>query len=218
MKVLLLSGGRGHPASETAPALAPILGDDIDVYEDLQRGLQDVAARRHDLLVVNALACTMRDGRYSDADRQRWAFHSTPEGQAALDGWVGDGRPLLALHTAVVCFDDWPRWHDIVGGSWEWGRSWHDAPGPITVRSTLPGVAPFEVVDECYTDLRLDEEVDVVATAGTAPVAWRHRVGEARVACCTLGHGAASFATAGHGDLLRALLRWLHYEEGDTND
>ena len=197
MTTLLVSGGRGHPAAATVAALAPILGDDVDVFA-IDKGLAAVSERRHDLLVVNALAHTMHDERYSDADRSDWAFHLDSAGRAAIDGWLGAGRPLLALHTALVSFDDWPRWHHIVGGTWEWGRSWHDAPGRFTVVPTLPGLNPFDVVDECYTDLRVDDHVEVVATAGTTPIAWRHVVGGTRVAACTLGHDAASFATPGH--------------------
>lgn len=216
MTVLLLSGGRGHPAAATADALAPILGVDVDVV-DVHSGLAAINDRRHDLLVINALAHTMRDARYADADRAEWAFSLDDAGRAAIEAWITDGRPLLALHTALVSFDDWPGWHRIVGGTWEWGRSWHDAPGPFAVVPHLDGLAPFEVVDECYTDLRIDEDVEVVATAAAAPVAWRHVVGRARVAACTLGHNAASFATPGHAALLRALLTWLRDEEGTRN-
>jgi type 1 glutamine amidotransferase len=213
MKVLLVSGGRGHPAASTAPVLAPILGDDVDIV-DLTQGLAELREPRHDLLVVNALAHTMHDARYSDADRAEWAFHLDDPSRNAIEKWLGHGRPLLALHTALVSFDDWPAWHGIVGGTWEWGRSWHDAPGRFTVVPCVAGLAPFEVEDECYSDLRIDDDVEVVARAGAAPVAWRHVVGAARVAACTLGHDATSFATPGHADLLRAMVAWLVDEEG----
>lgn len=213
MSALLMTGGRGHPASATVPALAPILGGDVDVHNVVD-GLAAASERNHDLLVVNALAHTMHDERYSDAERAEWAFSLDDTGIAALDGWIADGRPLLALHTALVSFDDWPRWHDVVGGTWEWGRSWHDPPAPFTVVPHVRGLTPFAVVDECYTDLRLASGIEVVATSDGTPVAWRHVVGDARVAACTLGHDAKSFATPGHAALLRCLLAWLLDEEG----
>jgi len=35
---------------------------------------------------------------------------------------IEGGGGLLALHTAVICFDDWAGWKALLGGQWRWGR------------------------------------------------------------------------------------------------
>lgn len=205
--VLALVGGPDHPVDATADALSTLLGPGTEFIDDVDEALRRLDPERHRLLVVNALAFEMSDERYDDV-RARDAFHLDDAGREAIERWIGAGRPLLALHTAVICFGEWPRWAEIVGGRWVWGRSWHPPIGSVTV-DVAGSEERFTVVDERYTDLAVGGDVELLATSDDQPVAWRHVVGPARVACCTLGHDARSYAVAGHEHLLRSMLAWL---------
>lgn len=204
MTALLLTGGPGHPAEASADSMQQLLGPH-DAYVDIEAGLRALDPQRHDLLVVNALSFQMLDARYDDGRREAHGFALGDHGRAAIGAWVSAGRPVLGIHTAVLCFDDWDEWASILGGSWVWGRSFHPEIGPLTVDA---GTHRFEVVDELYSDLAIVPTVEVVATADGQPVAWRHRYGDAKVACCVLGHDARSLAAPGCQKLLTELRDW----------
>lgn len=206
---LVLSGGPGHPASASTPALVDLLGAETEVFDDVDTGLSALDPARHELLVVNALAFQMLDDRYDDTARSDHAFRLGDDGRRATEGWLAAGRPLLALHTAVISFDDWPRWPAIIGGGWDWSRSSHPPIGPVEVHTHQLDVPDFTVVDERYTDLAMGDDVEVLATVDGIPVAWRRIEGDARVACCTLGHDERSLADPGHRALLRSMTGWL---------
>lgn len=206
---LVLSGGPGHPASASAPALTQVLGPDTEFTDDVAGGLAALDPTRHDLLVVNALAFQMLDDRYDDEARQAHAFRLDAAGRGAIEEWIGAGQPLLALHTAVISFDDWPRWRSIVGAGWDWSRSWHPPIGTLTVDVSAPELPSFTVVDERYTDLVMADDIDVLATVDDVPVAWRRTEGVARIACSTLGHDERSLDDPSHRRLLRSMTTWL---------
>ena len=80
------------------------------------------------------------------------AFSLSAAGRTAIDEWHAAGRPILALHTGVICFDDWPGWGELLGGRWDWNRSSHPPLGRVGVctrwrrlrrrRRVLPGPRP----------------------------------------------------------------------------
>ena len=208
-RTLVLGGGHGHPLSASAPALSELLGPDTCFVDDVDVGLARLDPSAYDLLVVNALAFTMRDARYDDADRADRAFHLDAAGRRRIDAWIADGRPVLGLHTGLICFDDWPRWRAILGGGWDWDRSWHPPIGPIRVVVDGPEPDEFRTVDERYTELSIVDDVEVLARVDGWPVAWRRVEGRARVACSALGHDLRSLDVPGHRRLLASMIAWL---------
>lgn len=207
--VLLLTGGRGHPAEATASSLAQVFGDlglGVDAADDVEVGLARLDPDRHGLLAVNALQFTMTDPRYDEV-RDAEAFTLSPAGRSSIEAWHARGGPVLALHTAVLCFDDWPTWAGLVGGRWDWSRSSHPPLGTVEVRV---GSDEFTVVDECYQDLDVDSAVEVVATSADGhPLAWFRDQGPGAVAVDLLGHDHRSLDNPGHRRLLRDLVERL---------
>jgi type 1 glutamine amidotransferase len=229
---LLLTGGHSHPAAYSQAPLTALLdevGLDAVVTDDIEAGLAGLAAADHQLLVVNALRWTMGHRRY-DEHRDRWGLSLAPAARRGLLDWIDRGRPLLALHTALVCFDDWPEWGAVLGGAWDWDRSHHPPIGPVTVHpepgpAVTAGLDDFTVTDECYVDLRLFPGNELVATATAAgcerqPVCWVRRGAGGRVAASTLGHDARSLDDPDHRALLARLIGWLRAGErvGTTRD
>lgn len=218
---VVIVGGWAHPGEQTGPPLAEALesfGFRPEVVEDLGAAAGRVDAGT-DLVVVHACYFQMLDARYNDD--QRLAFASlTPEPlRDAISAHLAAGRPMLALHTAPICFDDWPEWSGLCGATWSWERSNHPPPGTISVRvdpahPVVAGLAGFDVIDELYRFVEPHPTAQVVATATDAdglvqPLVWLHRLGPARVAYDSLGHDARSLGSVGHRALLGRLLDWL---------
>lgn len=122
------------------------------------------------------------------------------------------GRPILAMHSAVLAFPDDRRWADILGGRWEPGVSMHPQIGRALVqRRPLPNALgipafanDFVLYDERYSFLTLTKDVRVVADHTedglTHPLVWwseRTSQGGA-VAYDALGHGVESFDSDEH--------------------
>lgn len=225
---LLLTGGIGHPFADTAPALGALLAEEgirSDITDDIEGGLAALAAGGFDMLTVYALRwCMLGNEKYAP-HRAEWAFSLSEGGRRALEGFVAGGGGLLALHTAVICFDDWAGWKDIVGGVWAWGRSSHPPYGPVEVSPTAAphpvtaGLPAFSLMDEVYGDL--DHTPDMVplltATAMAAglpadreaPALWARTVGRGRVIVDTLGHERSSLEHPVHRRILANSARWV---------
>lgn len=218
MRALVLSGGVGHDFPATSNLLAELLveeGVEATVTEDLEGGLAEADV---DLLVVNALRWRMAAERYAHL-RDAEAFRLSVRGRTRIRGHVDAGRPLLAVHTAAICFDDWPEWGRIVGGAWNWERSSHPplSDAAVAVRTgvhpVVDGVGDFTIADEVYGFLDLQPDVAPLATSphGGAehPLLWARTAGPARVVYDALGHDERSYAQPDHRRLLRQAVRWL---------
>ena len=157
-------------------------------------------------------------GEKYDAYRDEWAMSLSPDGREAIVNHLRQGGALLGLHTASICFSDWPLWGDILGGSWQWGASWHPAPEQIRLTPTahplMRGISVFEVVDELYTELSVSPEVETLITGSSAsltgdnPLLWIHRYGGGRVVYDAMGHDAAAIQQAEHAKVLRQSVAW----------
>lgn len=220
MNAVLLTGGWAHPSDATFEPLVGLLteaGFDITMTEAVE-ALPPLLAEGADLLVVNACRFRMLDDRYNDDQRAEWAVESTPMVRAAIVEHLAAGRPLLGLHAASICFDDWPQWAELLGGSWQWDRSGHGpvAPFDVALRPDHPvadGIEPFSVQDECYRHLAVAEDAAVLLTAEedgeTHVLGWTRTDGDARVAYSALGHDQRSLEEPAHQRLLQHLLAWL---------
>jgi type 1 glutamine amidotransferase len=219
-KAVLFSGGYNHPFADSSPVLAShaaAAGWQVRIEEDFDAMLEQLADCK--LLLVNALYWTMvQDQKYA-ADRARWAFAMSDAQFAAIDRFVSDGGRLFVLHVGTICWDSQPLWREIMGGGWQWGRSFHPPFGRIDVDLTTEGSAMshgagrFVLEDEAYHHLDPAPDCIVLATCsideGAQPVAWVRRYGTGRVAVDALGHNGRSLSQPGHAALIGGMLRWL---------
>lgn len=220
---LLLSGGPGHDFDATSAAVASVVDGLGATTTVVHEPVDAVAALEGsgdwDLLTVNALRWRMDEPRYA-AQRARWAVSLDGDELAAIERHVTGGGGLLALHTAVICFDGDPMWSHLLGGVWHWGRSDHPDLGPLDVFPTsdglthpvTAGVGPFTVHDELYRSLDLDDDVVPLLSASADgdvhPVLWARRLGGGRVVTSLLGHGPESLAVPAHAALLAGAAGW----------
>lgn len=226
---LIISGGIFHPFDETSQALADILeglGVQSEVTEDVDAAVAKLVSGNYRMLTVNALRWGMMTADKYRPYRARWAYRMPLSTGARLTGFVKAGGALLGMHTASICFDDWPEWGDVLGGTWQWGESHH--PPPARVRATptrkrhalTQGVNPFDVEDEVYHGLKLEADIEPLVVAecaggeGPQPVVWARACGKGRVVYDALGHDAASINQPDHRRLLQNAARWLLGDDG----
>ncbi len=222
MRALVIVGGWAHPAEQTGPPMAEALeslGLHVDVVSTMDAAADHLASNGTDLLVVHTCRFLMLDARYTETQRAEFRYYTPDAVRAAIAAHVAAGRPVLAMHTAPLCFDDWADWPSIVGGRWDWERSNHPPPGEFRVElapahPVTAGLGSFAIVDELYRFVSPAAGAEVVATAVDAdgieqPLVWLHQRGAARVAYDSLGHDHRSLANVSHRALLSRLVGWL---------
>ncbi|MGE3541277.1 MAG: ThuA domain-containing protein [Candidatus Tectimicrobiota bacterium] len=214
MKLLVLSGGR-HPYHESTPILDTFLrgaGHEVTVTEDAS-----VLARAADMRAYDALVFNTR--RENLPDFGDWTLSSSE-----LDGmkdFIRSGKGFVCLHIATCVPKSWPDYHDITGGGWITGSSFHPPYGAFTVNVSAPqhpgvrGVSDFTTNDELYMGLAVGEGNEVFLTAsatsgtypwgperkpkempgGTFPLGWTRQYGQGKVFVLLLGHDGRSFQT-----------------------
>jgi type 1 glutamine amidotransferase len=215
---LIYTGGWAHPFDRTAPVLARVLeGANVttqitDRLATVRRAL-DVGT--FDLFTVYACRFSMLDDRYTDDQRAEYAEQIPPEIRCAIDAHVRRGGAVLALHTATLCFDDWPEWQQLIGGGWIWGQSFHPAIDVVAVEPAaehpiVHGLAGFAVEDEHYRFLDVAPTSTIVAVTPSDgvshPAMW---TAGSRVFVDALGHDERSLTHPEHATVLRRAARWL---------
>lgn len=222
---ILYTGGLNHPSAAILPAWRALLGEagfSVTASEDLDEAAAALVAAPQALLVVHALRWTMTQHEKYAPDRPRWAMEPSTAARAVLSAHVRRGGGLLALHTASICFDTWPEWTELLGGSWQWGTSFHPPYGPA--RATLDdshflarGLPGFNVHDEVYAQLQILPDAKVFGWAqsldGTtapppAPVMWSWENSGGRVVYDALGHDGSSMNEPTHRQLIQRAALW----------
>lgn len=211
---LIVSGGVAHDFPATSAALADVLAE-IGVESEITEDVSGALAKPppDGLITVNAFRWRM-DGDDFAEERDRWRFETPDCVRRTVLDHLARGGGLLAVHTASLCFDDWPEWAGILGGAWRWGRSYHPPIGPAKIRLVdghpiVDGLSGFEVTDEVYTDLDVLPGVEPLAYCGDQPLLWARTVAGGRVVYDALGHDTRSYENPVRRALLRRAARWL---------
>lgn len=226
--VVVLAGGSPHahdfPAIGTALALlVSEMGHVVQVVANPDQAaalLDDADSNPVDALVIDGLWWRMLGEAYQDW-RDEFGYSPSQLTRDTLTSFVNDGGGLVALHTTAICFDDWPQWGDVVGGSWQWGTSAHPPLGPVAARvvgqhQIVAGLPDeFALRDEVYGDMVIDDDVNVLAVAKRhdddvdQPVVWSHMYGRGRVVFDGFGHDVASLRQPHHSQLIEQALTWV---------
>jgi type 1 glutamine amidotransferase len=176
-----------------------------------------VLARSADLGGYDALVFNTRREKLPDFDD----LTLTPAEQHGLQEYIRSGKAFVCLHISTCRPTAWPEYHEITGGGWITGTSFHPPYGEFTVNISAPGhpgvrgVSDFKTQDELYMGLALTEGNNVLITAdaaagthpwgpqrqpkampgGTFPLGWTRQYGAGKVFVLLLGHDARSFQT-----------------------
>lgn len=214
MRVLVISGGR-HPYEESTPILESFLkgaGHDVTVTEDASPLADRSAMSGYDALVFN----TRRENVPDFGD---WTLSESQ--MQGLKEYISGGGGFVCIHIATCVAAAWPEYHDITGGGWISGTSYHPPYGQFTVNISqaghpgAAGIADFATNDELYMNLAIKDGNDVFLTGtsedgtwpwgpdrnpthmpgGTYPLGWTRQYGEGNVYVLLLGHDGRSFET-----------------------
>ena len=138
MKLLVISGGR-HPYEESTPILNDFLtaaGHDVTVTEDASVLANGDEMNAFDALVFNTRRENIPEG-FGD-----WALEPAEcEGMAS---YIKSGKGFVCIHISTCLSATWPEYHEITGGGWISGASYHPPYGEFTVNVSQaghPGVA-----------------------------------------------------------------------------
>lgn len=219
---LIIHGGIYHPFAETSAMLAECLAQ-VGIHSTLTTDVEGALASLadYDLLTVNALRWRMLDHPKYEPFRAEFAMTLSDHGRGAIEAHVARGGGVLALHTACICFGEWPGWGEILGARWDWGRSFHPPEQRVEVRVLVPDhplcldIDGFTVEDEIFHHLAATAPLVPLLSARAAPdepsqaLFWARTHGAARVVYDALGHTVASLQHPSHQRLLQRSARWL---------
>ena len=214
MNLLVISGGR-HPYEESTPVLESFLkgaGHDVTVTEDASVLADASAMSGYDALVFN----TRRENVPDFGD---WAL--SEDQRNGMRDYIDGGKGFVCIHISTCLASTWPEYHDITGGGWISGTSYHPPYGEFTVNVSnsghpgSQGISEFSTNDELYMNLAIKEGNDVFITGtseegtwpwgpnrtpqlmagGTYPLGWTRKFGAGNVFVVLLGHDSRSFQT-----------------------
>jgi type 1 glutamine amidotransferase len=227
MKLFVLSGGR-HPYHESTPILGDFLrkaGHELTITEDASVLAHAADLGQYDAVVFN----TRREALPDVGD-----LTLLPAEQEGLNAFIRSGKGFICLHISTCLPKAWPAYHEITGGGWITGTSFHPPYGEFTVHVSAPGhpgvrgVADFTTPDELYMGLAFTAGNDVFITAkaaegthpwgpdrqpkhmpgGSFPLGWTRQYGAGHVFVLLLGHDGRSFQTPAFQQLVLNGVDW----------
>ena len=214
MKLLVMSGGR-HPYEESTPILRDFLsaaGHHVTVSQDASVLANAAGMNAYDALLFN----TRRENLPDFGD-----LALTEAEQDGMKAFIRSGKGFICLHIATCVPAAWPEYHEITGGGWMTGKSFHPPYGEFTVNVSAPdhsavcNLSNFKIHDELYMGLAFRDDNDVFITAeaaggtypwgperqpthmpgGTFPLGWTRQYGDGKVFVLLLGHDGKSFTS-----------------------
>ena len=214
MKLLVITGGR-HPYEESTPVLNDFLqaaGHEVTVTDDASVLAGASQMGSYDALVFN----TRRENVTGAPD-----LRLSEDEQNGMKNFINSGKGFVCLHISGCLPDHWAEYHNITGGGWISGTSFHPPYGNYKVKVSnsshpgVSGVSDFETNDELYMGLAIKEGNNVFITgdaeagvhpwgpdrvpkempAGTFPLGWTRQYGDGKVFVLLLGHDGRSFQT-----------------------
>jgi type 1 glutamine amidotransferase len=149
------------------------------------------------------------------------AASPSPRAREAFETHLAGGGGVLGMHTAALCFDDWPGWGGTLGAAWVWGDSFHPPLGPEVTASPMgphplvAGLDTFSLVDEVYSGLDRQPDVEGLLHATPPgvdsppqPLLWARDSLGGRVVYDALGHHPPSYEVPEHREIVRRAIAW----------
>jgi type 1 glutamine amidotransferase len=217
IRVLILSGQNNHDWHTTTPALKSLYEKSgrfvVDVSENVS-ALEGKDFARYDVIALNYTT-------YPKVKGHRWPAGTE---KAFLD-YIAAGHGLVLFHAASTAWNDWPEFGDLIGLTWEMGKSAHGQYHSFTVcivdheHPVTHGMSDFQhLPDELYHRQLLHATAHVLATAysdktrgGTGaqePMVVVTELGCGRVFHVAMGHDVRPMGGAGFQTLMLRGTEW----------
>jgi type 1 glutamine amidotransferase len=217
IKNLILSGGVAHEYEKTSPVLMDVLKEaniESEIYESFDivegGGIHDF-----DILTLNCV-------RWTCSQVPKWhdkCFKLSEKTREHFLKFFKDGKGMLALHCATICFDDWPEFYKILGARWEWEHSGHSPlqDNKMIIKSKenpiTKGLSDFTIFDELYTYPKIYDSINPLIEAVwedvAQPILWTRNYGRGRICYNALGHGVEAFENSTNRELLKRGALWV---------
>ncbi|MCH8292052.1 ThuA domain-containing protein [Candidatus Poribacteria bacterium] len=143
----------------------------------------------------------------------------TLEQQAAYQDLLNRGKPIVYLHHALISFQDWPEFRNVVGGYWKPGEGTYKHDVQFTVQIAEPshpvteGLSDFEILDETYGKFSVDSDVHVLLKADhpdSGPViGWTKMYKNTPLVYIQLGHDGLAYGNPNYRKLVDQSIRWV---------
>lgn len=214
LKVLVVTGGHGF---EREPFFAMFRDNAEITYTAAEHSKTNASVyERDDLLTYDAVVLYDMPREITDAQKARFL--------SLFDKGVG----LVVLHHALVSYQNWPEYEQIIGGRYQEpdpnkpGRvteavGWqHDVEVPVVIAATnhpvTAGLKDFTIHDEIYWGFRVGADVTPLITTthpkSGKPLGWCRTQGNSRVVFLQLGHGKEAFTNVNYRTLVAQAIRW----------
>lgn len=156
-RILFHIGGPSfHPVDRQSRAIESWIGRDFECeFHDGLAAFERLDSA--DLLVLMGLHWTGGESYQPMQDLHKRAF----------EHYIASGRPLIAHHGAIASYDDWPRFGELIGFTWIWGKTSHSPIGDYTVRvhptdhPIIAGMREYALHDELYYDIAITPGLEV---------------------------------------------------------
>ncbi len=216
-RLLIITGANNHDWKATTPYLKEVLekgGFAVDVENDPDAPALGDAAK---LASYQGLVLNLNRGKRWSADRE-----------ANFLDYVKKGGGLVVVHAADNAFPGWDEFDTLVGGTWrskgtiypergtyhppygEFEVQVVDADHPIT-----RGLKSFKTTDEMYTNLKLQDNIRVLAHGTQAavskpqPMLFVSEYGKGRMFQTALGHDLPAMKTPEFVETLVRGAKWV---------
>ena len=214
IKVLLITGGHGF---EQGPFFK-VFNDNpaITVTAAEHAKTSATAYEREDLLKHDVVV--LYDMPMVITEKQKAAFLSLFE----------HGIGVVVLHHALVSFQDWPEYEQIIGGRYPKPPNGqpqvtdavgyqHDEQVPVTIvakdHPITAGLSDFTIHDEIYWGFRVGKDVTPLLSTTHAksgkPLAWTRQQGKSRLVYLQLGHDHKAWENPNYPELVARSIRWV---------
>ena len=217
IRLLILSGANNHGWKATTPVLKKMYEDSgrftVDVTEDVPN-LKAEDFAKYDAIVSNYTT-------FPNIEGHRWPAATE---KAFLD-YVAAGHGFVLFHAASTAWIDWPEFTDLIGLSWQKGKSGHGAQHSFAVtivdkdHPVTQGMKDFQhVKDELYHRQATHPTAKVLAAAysdkavkGTGenePMIVVTEYGKGRVFHNAMGHDPTPMGGVGFEILMLRGTEW----------
>ena len=220
-KNLIFTGGIFHPFDETSKTLSKIInsfGYESEITIDIETGIKNI--NEFDLITFNALRWRMLNHEKYIPYIDEWQFSLSNKSRNLLEGFIKEGGKMLAFHTSSICFDDWDGWSKLLGGKWDWDKSYHPPienveVSPLKNHSLSKNIKNFQTNDEVYHNLKIEKNSQPFLSARSNTTKEDHIIGwtceykKGKTVYNALGHDSESLKNPYMIDIIKKSLEWL---------
>ncbi|MEW6158575.1 MAG: family 16 glycoside hydrolase [Verrucomicrobiota bacterium] len=222
IKTLIITGGHGF---DREPFFKLFVENPDITFSEARHGKENASAyEREDLLDQQVVVLYDMPRQITEAQKARF--------RALFDKGIG----VLVLHHALVSFQDWPDYENIIGGRYpenaaqpgritaEVGYE-HDVEVPIVIAArdhpVTAGLNDFVLHDEIYWGYRVRPDVTPLLTTSLPksgkPLAWARTEGNSRLVYIQPGHGPQAFSDSNYRRLIAQSIRWVAKQSSNAD-